>query len=91
MPVMGRASVGVGTFPVSRMEEQTQEEVAREKPGWEEWCSGPTESMTPALTCVLVGLGRLHLGPWGGGGAGVCVRATYSSNFGIGIPEVEKK
>lgn len=83
--------VGVGTFPVSRMEEQAWEEVAREKPGLEKWFSGSVASgdfssdSSPATGCAGT-FGRRR-----GEGAGVCAGATYSSNLGIGVPEVEKE
>lgn len=79
------------------MEEQSEREGKKEprageavfRSSWEWW---------PQIW-LLVQLDQLswHFWPRGGepkgwgGGAGVCASTTYSSNLGIGIPEVEKE
>lgn len=74
------------------MEVQTQEVMAKKEPGWDNWKWVHLRLKPQIWLLVQPDQASWHLLATGrGGGAAVCARATYSSNLGIGVPEVEKE
>lgn len=83
--------VSAATFSVSKMEEQSQTEWARKNLGLKKWFSGSVERSGLWTGFWFSQTWLTDTSQRWEERAGVCAGATYGSNLGIRIPEVEKE